>query len=264
MRFLLNCVTGTLMCFFFSCPGQPPQNPCYEVFQTLPGYPLYSPSKCDGTFLLIDEGYPDPFPTTWRWKPVRYFQYILSRQALYCESGDFIECGVATGKSADIFASVLDRWDTNGRALYGFDSFFGFKSSSQVDHDIRTGRHYFPSNDSKYSDKSSNEKNKNQIATNLSPHPCQIILVAGWIPDCFSGYEDKFFCFAHIDVDLYQATHDSLSFIYPRMVSGGIILFDDYGYPNCPGAKKAVDDYLIDKPEILISLPTGQAFLIKR
>ena len=47
------------------------------------------------------------------------------------------------------------------------------------------------------------------------------------------------------------------------MSKNGIIIFDDYGFPSCPGARKAVDEYFKDKPENVIYLATGQAFVIK-
>src|SRR5688572_31529904 len=42
------------------------------------------------------------------------------------------------------------------------------------------------------------------------------------------------------DVDVYQPTRDSLEYFYPRLVTGGILVCDDYGWP---GARKAVDDF---------------------
>lgn len=86
----------------------------------------------------------------------------------------------------------------------------------------------------------------------------------GWIPDRFSEAKDEVFCFVHIDVDLYQPTLDSLEFFYPRLVKNGIIVFDDYGCYDFPGAKKAIDSYL-DKLRgyFFIPLPSGLAFLIK-
>lgn len=67
----------------------------------------------------------------------------------------------------------------------------------------------------------------------------------------------------HIDVDLYQPTLDSLAFFYPRLISGGICFFDEYGLLSCLGARAAVDEFLRDKPEPIIELATGQAVLVK-
>jgi hypothetical protein len=61
---------------------------------------------------------------------------------------------------------------------------------------------------------------------------------------------------------LYQPTFASVSFFYPRMNSGGLMLFDDYGFATCPGARRAIDEFFADKPEPIIDLPTGQAFVL--
>lgn len=71
------------------------------------------------------------------------------------------------------------------------------------------------------------------------------------------------FSFVHIDVDLYQPTYDSIAFFYPRMNSGGILVCDDYGFTSCPCATKAVDEFLFDKPEKMISMSGGGGLMIK-
>jgi len=56
---------------------------------------------------------------------------------------------------------------------------------------------------------------------------------------------------------------DCCDFFYKRLARGGIIIFDDYGYITCPGAKKAIDEFFSGKPEYPCYLPTGQCFAIK-
>jgi O-methyltransferase len=48
------------------------------------------------------------------------------------------------------------------------------------------------------------------------------------------------------------------------MVPGGIIVYDDYGFHSCTGAKIAVDEFYTGKEERPIYLPTGQCIVIKR
>jgi hypothetical protein len=86
----------------------------------------------------------------------------------------------------------------------------------------------------------------------------------GWIPRCFDSALDRRFCFVHIDVDIYQPTRDALAFFYPRTTPGGILLFDDYGFLTCPGARRAIDEFAKNAGECLVRLPTGQAFLRKK
>jgi hypothetical protein len=100
------------------------------------------------------------------------------------------------------------------------------------------------------------------VKANLSHYP-NVEILRGWIPERFPEVSSLSFCFVHIDVDLYQPTLDSLSFFYPRLVRGGLIVCDDYGFSTCPGATRAFDEYMKDKPEKIIHVPTGQGFIIK-
>ena len=85
-----------------------------------------------------------------------------------------------------------------------------------------------------------------------------VVFHEGWIPDRFGDVAETRFCFVHLDVDLFQPTRDSLGFFYPRMVDGGLIVCDDYGFETCPGARRAVDEFFADRPEpIGVHLPTG-------
>ncbi len=40
------------------------------------------------------------------------------------------------------------------------------------------------------------------------------------------------------------------------------MVFDDYGFESCPGAKQAVDEFFADKNERPWYLPTGQCVVI--
>ena len=85
----------------------------------------------------------------------------------------------------------------------------------------------------------------------------------GWIPQTFEGLDEERFAFVHIDVDLYRSTLDAFRYFYPRTIPGGILLCDDYGWSSCPGATRALDEYLEDKPEPLLPLPMGSALIIR-
>jgi O-methyltransferase len=85
----------------------------------------------------------------------------------------------------------------------------------------------------------------------------------GLIPETFGGLENDRLSFVHVDVDIYQSVLDGCDFVYQRLVPGGIVIFDDYGFPSCPGARKAVDMFFADKEEEVLVLSTGQAIIIK-
>jgi hypothetical protein len=86
----------------------------------------------------------------------------------------------------------------------------------------------------------------------------------GWIPEVFTGAEIDALVFAHIDVDLYEPTLASIEFFYPQIVPGGVIVCDDYGYSTCPGATRALDEYMAGRPEPIIHRTSGQGVIVKR
>ena len=168
--------------------------------------------------------------------------------------GDVIECGVWRGGSAkllreEILAAKADK------TLHLFDSFEGMvRVDSTVDcHEVGD-----------FAD-TSLDAVKRFVTGSPDTDPAQVAQFhQGWIPETFVGLDDLRICFAHIDLDLYQAILDALAFVWPRLVPRGTIVFDDYGFASCPGARRAADEFFADKPESIFSLNTGQAVVVKR
>jgi rfaE bifunctional protein nucleotidyltransferase chain/domain len=59
------------------------------------------------------------------------------------------------------------------------------------------------------------------------------------------------FSFVLVDPDTYQTTLDAIEFFWPRMVPGGKMLFDDYGWEPCAGVKKAVDEKFAEDERVV-------------
>ena len=53
-----------------------------------------------------------------------------------------------------------------------------------------------------------------------------------------------------LDTDTYRSTKAELDHFYPKLVSGGILIIDDYGHAY--GARRAVDEYLADPSRRLL------------
>lgn len=52
------------------------------------------------------------------------------------------------------------------------------------------------------------------------------------------------FALVHLDADLYSPTRHSLEFFWPRLLPGGVLVLDDYGFVTCPGTKMATDEFV--------------------
>jgi hypothetical protein len=169
--------------------------------------------------------------------------------------GDICEVGCWRGLSTHQIAQEA-REANEPVTLHVFDSFQGLSEYSQKDQpsgvyiDIERTRCQFACP-------------LDQVKENLAEFDF-IKFYPGWVPDRFPEVSDLTFSFVHIDVDLYQPTRDSFAFFYPRLAENGIMAFDDYGSPQFPGAKLAIDEVLqqLGHPRF-VPLPSGQAFLIK-
>jgi O-methyltransferase len=177
--------------------------------------------------------------------------YIIYCLCLNCThlDGDYAECGVYKGGTAFLIADTIA--DSVGqKRLHLFDTFTGMPNTACVE---RMDAH-------KAGDFA--DTDFNNVKSYLSAFPF-IVFHPGFFPETFSGVNSNSFCFVHIDVDIYQSAWDCCEFFYQRLVKGGIMVFDDYGFPTCKGERFAVDEFFKDKHETPVTLPTGQCLVLK-
>jgi O-methyltransferase len=175
-----------------------------------------------------------------------YVLYTLLRQALALD-GDVWECGVYQGGTAAMLAKIIIESGTH-KKLFLFDTFAGMPETDKVRDLHRKG------------DFSNTSVEEVEAFINA---PDVTVMRKGYIPDTFSGLESRRIVFAHIDVDIYRSVIESLEFIWPRLSPGGFVVFDDYGFPTCPGALQAVDEFFAQTPVCPLCLHTGQALVFK-
>ena len=176
-----------------------------------------------------------------------YVLYTLALNAIHLR-GDFWACGVYKGGTARMLAEFLAAHARPGLKLHLFDTFSGMpETNEKLDIHLKGD----------FSD--TDLENVRRVVGN----PERVEFHPGWIPDTFRNLSDSQVALAHVDVDLYQSVWDCCEFIYPRLTTGGVMVFDDYGFPTCPGARKAVDEFFADKPETPIILQTGQAIAVR-
>jgi O-methyltransferase len=65
----------------------------------------------------------------------------------------------------------------------------------------------------------------------------------GLFPDSAEELTEDEFCLVHVDVDIYKSTKAVIEFFWPKLVSGGVMVFDDYNSIKCEGTNKAVDEF---------------------
>ena len=204
--------------------------------------PLYSPCFSDE----FQKYYSVVAPRTVVSPDRCYVLYVLLKQALNI-GGDVVECGVYQGGTAAMMARVIAE---NGRSkkLYLFDTFSGMPKTDE-EHDLPM--------EGDFADTSAEQVER------FVNQPEIAVVKKGFIPETFVGLESLRFAFAHIDVVIYKSVIDSLNFVWPRLLLGGLVVFDDYGFPACAGARQAVDQFFSSTTAYPLCLPTGQAVVFK-
>jgi O-methyltransferase len=159
--------------------------------------------------------------------------------------GALLEVGVYQGGSA-----VLLRHAAPDARLILCDTFAGHPSVDAVHDDPE----HYPG---RYADTSAEA-----VAWLFHGHPNPPELIVGAFPG--SATTLPTLCFAHVDVDLYQSTLQSLQHVWPLLQPGGAVVCDDYGFPCCPGAMAAVQAFVQQQTDAALEeLPTLQARLRK-
>ena len=97
---------------------------------------------------------------------------------------------------------------------------------------------------------------------NLDCFQEKLIFNKGLIPNIFKNATNPSeVSWLHIDLNSTDATKASLDFFYDKLISGGVILFDDYG--GFDDTRKVIDNFFDDKNGHFINYPTGQGVFIK-
>lgn len=176
--------------------------------------------------------------------------FILYQLVLHVRdtNGGYAEVGVYKGGSAKLVHSTsVD----NGGIFSKYQLYDTFEGMPETD--LEKDRH-----------RKGNFSNTDiSTVSKLFDDDPNVRLIKGIFPESASPFHPlSSYSLVHIDCDIYQSVKDCCEFFYHRMVKGGVILFDDYGFPSCPGAKLAVDEFMRDRSSI-IYLPTGQALVIR-
>ena len=152
--------------------------------------------------------------------------------------GDIAELGVYRGNAARVLHELVP-----DRQLYLLDTFSGFSANDLTD------------NEPTASVTGDFHAGLDEVRAFVGDHP-SIHYIPGYFPESAAQLpEDARFAFVNLDVDLYEPIKAGLEYFYPRLAKGGMMAIHDYANSCWPGVKKAVDEFLHDKPERLVVLP---------
>jgi hypothetical protein len=197
-------------------------------------------------WLLRATGIADP---TYRWDFQTLARIIDSTERF---EGNIIECGVYKGSTLLGMAHRLRRRGITDVRLIGCDSFEGFPQPSGEDA-LNGGFFHQRARQGVFSDTTFD---RTMTKIRLLGFDAQVSLLKGFFDQTLPTLSSMRFSLAHLDCDLYRSYLTCLEFLYPRMAPGGHIVFDEYASEDTyPGAKKAIEEFLVGKPELIDRFP---------
>lgn len=165
-------------------------------------------------------------------------------------NGSIVECGVFAGAGLMTWhhCSAIFEPYNHSRRIFGFDTFEGFPGLSDEDGQESAHLHV---GGLKASDSMQEELNK-LIGLHDQNRPLGHIpkaqLIAGdaceTIPDFVRDNPHALISLLYLDFDIYAPTKAALEHLYPRVVRGGVVAFDELNCPDFPGETVALMESL--------------------
>jgi hypothetical protein len=166
--------------------------------------------------------------------------------------GDFVECGTNTGIYSLALCEYID-FNSTGKAFWLFDTFAGHPSEQMTEQERRLAGDGGPSS---YPDCYAT------ALRNFAAFP-KAQLVRGKVPDTLATVAIEQVAYLSIDMNLEYPERAALEFFWPRLVSGGIVVLDDYGWLQHRGQRDSHDAFAHARGLEIFALPTGQGLLLK-
>jgi len=163
--------------------------------------------------------------------------------------GDFVECGVYRGSLAMSNITYIDFKTLNDRKYYLFDTFCG------VDEEFCTGDEYLRLRDA-YPDC------YEFVVNSFKKYP-NVVIIKGPVPKTLSQVYIEKVAYLSLDMNCALPELEALKYFWPKLVPGGIVVLDDYGWPTFENQKVAADNFASSVGVKVLSLPNGQGIIIK-
>lgn len=180
-----------------------------------------------------------------------YEIWKLVEQVSKLNQGACIEVGTWKGGTGGLIAKGAEFFGISD-SVYLCDTFTGVVKAGDEDSIYTGGEH---------SDTS------REIVEDLLNNDLQVgnvKILQGIFPEETAHHvADEKFRLCHIDVDVYQSSKEAVDWIWERLIPTGIIVFDDYGYHECDGITKHVEEQMKMDDRLVFYNLNGHAIIVK-
>ena len=170
-----------------------------------------------------------------------------AKHALKIE-GDFVECGVFHGFSFAVLTDYL-QFENVKKKLYLYDTYEGIPE--EYNSENRSTELY-----KKLGDLAP------KVRERFSKYP-NVEVVKGTVPDSFKTACPEKIALLHVDMNSSKSELAALNALYDKVTQGGIIIFDDYGWVGYGQQTVAEFEFMRERNQSIMELPTGQGLMIK-
>lgn len=179
-----------------------------------------------------------------------------AKKALSLE-GDFVECGVFEGFMSHMLAEIHGFADLE-RTFYLYDTFEGFPDAYSSPSDFPGSEAFWHYANQVYGKAGLYE----MVVGRFKPYD-NMKVIKGIVPDVLHDDSPDKISFLHMDLNSPRAETAGLEILYDRVVSGGVIIFDDYGWDSYRLQLEAADTFMNARGQFVLELPTGQGLVVK-
>jgi hypothetical protein len=172
---------------------------------------------------------------------------LWAAEVAIARDGAFVECGTGRGFMASAICQYLD-W--HSRPFYLFDTFRPTAPDASGIQPLTGPVNRFYAADSR------------TVADNFAEWP-GVELVVGTIPETLDQQSIDQVAFIHIDLNHPAAEEAAVRHFWPRLVAGGVMVFDDYGFQGFEAQREAADRLGSELGFSVLTSPTGQGVVIK-
>ncbi len=178
-----------------------------------------------------------------------YELWSLVRETAHL-SGAYLEVGVWKGGTGCIIAQNAKFLGVQDN-VYLCDTFSGVVKAGTIDAKYKGGEH-----------SDTTQQTVMDLINKLGLDNIKIL--TGIFPDETAQLiSENQFKLCHIDVDVYKSAKDIFYWVWPKLIPGGCVVFDDYGFDTCNGVTKFVNEEVLGDDKRIIYNLNGHAIVIK-
>lgn len=166
-------------------------------------------------------------------------------------NGDFVECGVNKGGLAATVLTYTNLHKT-GNHFWLVDTYEGLVADQITQSEREAGIENF-AYDPCY----------DHVVRIFSPYGDCPRIIKGAVPDSLKLVSASRVAYLSIDMNCTLPEIAAATHFWPLMMSGAVIVLDDYGWPSHIEQKRAFDNFAKERGVPILPLPTGQAIIIK-